>query len=79
MAITRKRVKTRNSKKSKKIMKAGGVKDKKSLKGLKGYCVRCKAKSLMKNVNLTKSKRGTPMAKGVCTNCNTNMNMFMKA
>jgi len=79
MAISRKRVKTRNSKKSKKILKSDGVRHKHSLDRLLGYCVRCKSKSLMRNVNLTKSKRGTPMAKGFCTKCSTKMNMFMKA
>jgi hypothetical protein len=38
-----------------------------------GHCMRCKGKSEMKNVRVENTSRGTPMAKGQCTKCGTNM------
>lgn len=40
---------------------------------LEGRCMRCKTNREMKNVKLGKTKRGTFMAKGNCTKCDTNM------
>jgi hypothetical protein len=40
---------------------------------ISGYCVKCKAKREMKDVSMTKTKRGTPMAKGKCPTCGTTM------
>ena len=34
-----------------------------------GYCVKCKKKVEMKDAKVTKTKRGTNMAKGKCPNC----------
>ena len=38
-----------------------------------GYCVKCKAKKEMKNTSNSKTKRGVPMVKGICTSCGTKM------
>ena len=40
---------------------------------LEGRCMRCKTQREMKGVKLEKTKRGTFMARGNCTVCNTNM------
>jgi len=37
------------------------------------YCLKCKVKQVMKNVQEVKMKNGRPMKKGVCTVCGTNM------
>lgn len=36
-----------------------------------GYCVRCKKKVEMKDIKVTKTKKGIEMRKGLCPNCNT--------
>jgi len=38
-----------------------------------GYCVKCKKKREMKNVSMTKTKKGVPMAKGICSVCGCKM------
>ncbi len=38
---------------------------------VEGYCMKCKKKVQMKDVKMTKTKRGTAMAKGKCPNCGT--------
>lgn len=38
-----------------------------------GYCVKCKKKREMKSVKLTKTSRGVPMAKGICSSCGCKM------
>ena len=38
-----------------------------------GYCVKCKAKRMMANVELVKMKNGRPAAKGKCPKCGTGM------
>jgi len=40
---------------------------------IQGYCVRCKKKQEMKNTTQTKTKKGTPMTKGVCPVCSCKM------
>lgn len=45
---------------------------------MEGYCVKCKAKREMKNVTETVSANNRKMAKGVCPNCGTKMNKFLK-
>jgi len=44
---------------------------------LEGHCMRCKTKREMKDVKMEKTKRGTFMAKGTCTKCNTKMAKIM--
>lgn len=39
----------------------------------KGYCMKCKVSREMTSVKLTKTKKGTPMAKGTCSKCGTKM------
>ncbi|MEJ2662541.1 MAG: DUF5679 domain-containing protein [Spirochaetia bacterium] len=43
------------------------------------YCVKCKAKKTMQNVEIVTAKNGRRQAKGVCPDCNTKMNLFLKA
>ena len=38
-----------------------------------GYCMKCKEKREMKDVEKTKMKNGRPAAKGICTVCDTKM------
>lgn len=38
-----------------------------------GFCVKCKKKREMKSLTHTKTSRGVPMIKGICTQCNTKM------
>jgi hypothetical protein len=38
-----------------------------------GYCVKCRKKKEMKDVKISKTKKGVPMSKGVCPICGTNM------
>ncbi len=38
-----------------------------------GYCVKCKAKRAMNNVQETKMKNGRPAAKGECSTCGTSI------
>jgi len=37
------------------------------------WCMRCRKKVEMKNSKKSKTKRGTPMYKGVCSVCGTNV------
>lgn len=46
---------------------------------LKGRCMRCKENREMKNVTLSKTKRGTFIAKGTCVNCGTKMAKILSA
>ena len=43
-----------------------------------GYCVRCKVKSEMLEVKITKAKNGRRMAKGKCIKCSCKMCKFLK-
>ena len=36
-----------------------------------GYCMKCKKSVSMLGVKMSKTKRGTPMAKGKCGKCGT--------
>ena len=38
-----------------------------------GYCMKCKKKREMQNIQEVKNKKGLRMAKGSCPICNTNM------
>jgi hypothetical protein len=42
-----------------------------------GYCMRCKAKKEMKNVETKVSKRGVKMGTGNCPVCNTKMSVML--
>lgn len=44
---------------------------------MEGYCVKCKAKREMKDVEEKKSKNGRLMACGKCVKCNTKMTKFL--
>ena len=41
-----------------------------------GYCVACKKKVTIKNPVKTKTKKGTPMTKGICPVCKTKVCRF---
>lgn len=43
------------------------------------YCVKCKTKRSMKNAQIVTGEKGRRMAKGVCTECGTKMNLFLKS
>lgn len=40
---------------------------------VQAYCVKCKAKRIMKNAQAVTMKNGKPATKGVCPNCGTGM------
>ncbi len=40
---------------------------------VEGYCVKCKAKRVMKDPEETTLKNGRPAVKGTCPECNTGM------
>ena len=40
---------------------------------VQGYCVKCKAKSEMKDAKQTKLKNGRDCVRGVCSKCGTKM------
>lgn len=42
-----------------------------------GYCVKCKKKVAIKNAKEITSANGRLMAKGVCPNCGTKVNLFL--
>lgn len=43
------------------------------------YCVKCKAKRTMKDAQVVTNAKGRRMAKGLCPECGTKMNLFLKA
>ena len=43
------------------------------------YCVKCKAKRTMKNVQVITKENGRRQAKGECPQCGTKMNLFLKS
>ena len=44
---------------------------------LKGRCMKCKDQKEMKDIKLSKTKRGTFMAKGKCKSCDTTVCKIM--
>ncbi|MEK6890876.1 MAG: DUF5679 domain-containing protein [Nanoarchaeota archaeon] len=44
---------------------------------VEGYCVKCKAKSQMKNPAIMKTARGGFMGQGTCSKCGTKMSAMM--
>ncbi len=44
---------------------------------LKGHCMKCQDKRDMKDIKLSKTKRGTFMAKGKCKKCGTTVCKIM--
>jgi len=40
---------------------------------MEGWCVKCRKKTDMKNTVASKTKKGTPMTRGVCSICGTKM------
>jgi len=40
---------------------------------MEAYCMRCKQKVTIKNPKKTKTKKGTPMTRGVCSTCGSNV------
>jgi hypothetical protein len=43
------------------------------------YCVKCKGKRTMKDANVVTNAKGRRMAKGLCPECGTKMNLFLKS
>jgi hypothetical protein len=43
------------------------------------YCVKCKAKRIMNNVQVITNEKGRRQAKGICPTCGTKMNLFLKS
>jgi hypothetical protein len=43
------------------------------------YCVKCKAKRTMKDVQIVTNAQGRRQAKGICPQCGTKMNLFLKS
>lgn len=46
---------------------------------MQGYCVKCKAKREMKDEKQVTTANHRQMMKGICTVCNTKMNVIMKS
>jgi len=46
---------------------------------MEAYCVKCKAKSEMKEPKVAQTARGGWMAKGQCSKCGTNMAKILSA
>ena len=44
---------------------------------VQGYCVKCKKKGEMKDVEIVQTARGGYMAKGICVQCGTKMCAMM--
>ena len=44
-----------------------------------GYCVKCKAKTEMKDAEKVTMKNGRPAMKGVCSKCGTGMYKILSA
>lgn len=44
---------------------------------MEAYCVKCKAKKEMKDINITQTAKGGYMAKGKCPDCSTTMCRIM--
>lgn len=40
---------------------------------MKGFCMKCRKKMEMKDLVKTKTKKGTPMTRGICSACKTKM------
>jgi len=43
------------------------------------YCVKCKTKRMMKDAQVVTNEKGRRQAKGVCPECGTKMNLFLKS
>ena len=43
------------------------------------YCVKCKTKRMMKDAQVVMNEKGRRQAKGVCPECGTKMNLFLKS
>ncbi len=43
------------------------------------YCVKCKTKRDMKDVQIVTNAQGRKQAKGTCPHCGTKMNLFLKS
>jgi hypothetical protein len=43
------------------------------------YCVKCKAKRMMRDAQVVTNKQGRRQAKGICPQCGTKMNLFLKS
>lgn len=43
------------------------------------YCVKCKQKRPMQDVQVLTNEKGRRQAKGKCSVCNTKMNLFLKS
>lgn len=43
-----------------------------------GYCVKCKSKKEMINIEKTETKKNHPVIKGHCKTCNTKISVFVK-
>ena len=46
---------------------------------MEGYCMKCKAKKVMKNAKAVTMKNGKPANQGVCQSCGTKMFKIGKA
>jgi hypothetical protein len=42
-----------------------------------GYCVKCRKKQQVKNGEVARTKKGRPMAKGICPECGTKVTRFL--
>ena len=43
------------------------------------YCVKCKTKRVMKEAKVVTNEKGRRLAKGICPECGTKMNLFLKS
>ncbi|HEY83796.1 MAG TPA: hypothetical protein G4N96_01600 [Chloroflexi bacterium] len=42
-----------------------------------GYCVKCREKKDIKDGKVVTTKKGRPMAKGICPDCGTTVTRFL--
>lgn len=42
-----------------------------------GYCVKCRAKKVIKDGVVTETSKGRPMVQGVCPDCHTKVTRFL--
>jgi hypothetical protein len=54
------------------------AKSRKEKRIVEAYCVKCKAKRLMKDTQEVVLKNGRPAIKGICTVCGTKVMRFVK-
>jgi hypothetical protein len=61
------------------MQRLDGSAEEERMSDYEAYCVKCKAKRMMKEVQIVTNDKGRRQAKGVCPECGTKMNLFLKS